>query len=218
MSKPKSNKYRSIADKEEERAGLSKLSISFEYLDLDSEEFFIHGLESAYYRHFFDCLNRLQQSTEKEIREQTHPSLTPKSIFNGKSRMDHFPDYVAERIARKLLIETQDEDDAKARASEITKSHAFEVRVTKSQGRLHGFLWSNSFHIVWIDPFHNLHPREVDGVRTLADNSTARGVTLDGVNALRHENTELKEKCAKLERDLDEQQEILDSWIAERAE
>jgi len=217
MSKPKSNKYRLIADREEERAGSSRLGISFEYLDLSSDEFFIHGLEPAYYQHFFDCLSRIQQSTEKEIREQTHSSLIPKSIFNGKSRLDQFPDCVVERIAHKLLVETQDEEDAKAMALEITKSHAFEVRVTKSQGRLHGFLWSNSFHVVWIDPFHNLHPRAADGVRTSSDKSTTRVVTLDGVNTLRDENVKLKEKCFELERRLTEQQEILDSWIAEGA-
>lgn len=214
MARPSASKYRAIADREEGQASAAKLRISFEYLDLDSKEFFVHGLDCNFYKLFFGCLDRIQQSSEREIREQTHPSLAPKSIFNGKSRLAQFPQDVVERVAQKLLIETEDLEDATARALEITKSHAFEVRVTKANGRLHGFLWSNAFHLIWIDPLHNLHPRSADGVRGAPDHASGRVLSIEEVNALRTENQKLVSRCRDYEKSFAEQQEILDLWMS----
>ena len=72
------NKYKKIADHDAKAISDEKLKLSFEYLDWDSEEFFFHGMEQKYYQKFFECLTILKSSTEKDITQQIHPSLSPK--------------------------------------------------------------------------------------------------------------------------------------------
>ncbi|RWU09216.1 hypothetical protein EGC76_09875 [Pseudidiomarina gelatinasegens] len=154
------SKYADIADRDAESVSQEKLKVSFENIDFNSEEFFFHGLDPHYYSKFFNCISELQRSKESEIAQQTHPSLSPKSIFNTKTSIkDSFPDCVIENVKQKLYIETRDDQDSMNRALEIT-SRAFEVSLGKNHGRLHGFLWNNTFYVVWIDPAHNLFPMD----------------------------------------------------------
>jgi hypothetical protein len=85
------NKFAGIAAKDAEAVNSEKLKISFEYLDWETDEFFFHGLEAGYYQKFFECLTQIKQSVERDILEQTHPSLTPKSIFNKDGTKNEFP-------------------------------------------------------------------------------------------------------------------------------
>ena len=152
------NKFASIADQDAKIVAEERLRVSFEYIDWESEEFFFHGMEIKYYQKFFDCIETIKSSKEKQITEQTHPSLSPKSIFNsGTAIKNSFPEHIIEKIKSKLFVETRDEETSKAKANEIA-SRAFEVRVTKNYGRIHGFIWNNTFNIVWLDPAHNLYP------------------------------------------------------------
>ncbi|WP_367154237.1 hypothetical protein [Methylomonas sp. HYX-M1] len=152
------NRYANIADRDAKRVSEEKLKLSFVYIDWDSEEFFFHGLESQYYQKFFWCMSELQSATERQIAQQTHPSLRPKSIFNSDTSIKNaFPVSVIERVKQQLFVETRDEAAAADQAKEIT-ARAFEVSLSKNYGRVHGFLWNNTFHIVWVDPAHNLFP------------------------------------------------------------
>ena len=99
----KSNKYKRIADLEAQAVSDEKLSVSFEYIDWETEEFFFHGMEVKYYQKFFACICKINQCREREILEQTHPSLSPKSIFNSDSSIKNsFPESVISRIKDKL--------------------------------------------------------------------------------------------------------------------
>jgi len=46
------------------------------------------------------------------------------------------------------------------------RDHCLQFRISKSEGRVHGFTIGNTFYIVWLDPHHNLYPRERHGGRT----------------------------------------------------
>ena len=136
------NKFASIADQDAKTVAEERLRVSFEYIDWESEEFFFHGMEIKYYQKFFDCIETIKSSKEKQITEQTHPSLSPKSIFNsGTAIKNSFPEHIIEKIKSKVFVETRDEETSKAKANEIA-SRAFEVRVTKNYGRIHGFIWN----------------------------------------------------------------------------
>lgn len=149
-----------IACDDADKVSKEKLKVSFEYLDWDSEEFFFHGMQIKYYQKFFDCITAIKSSTEKKIIEQTHESLNPKSIFNTSSSIkDSFPDVVISKIKDKLFVQTRDVEGAMSQAKEIA-SRAFEVSLSKNYGRLHGFIWNNTFNIVWFDPAHNLFPMD----------------------------------------------------------
>jgi hypothetical protein len=193
------NKIAFTADQDARIIAEERLRVSFEYIDWDSEEFFFHGMEVSYYQKFFNCIATIQSSKEREITEQTHPSLFPKSIFNTKTSIrQSFPIQVTEKIKDKLFVQTRDEQSSLDQAEEIV-SRAFEVRLGKNHGRIHGFIWNNTFNIVWFDPAHNLYPMK-NGIKKHIDAATVRCFSPDEVlrlqekiKALQEENTELYE-------------------------
>jgi hypothetical protein len=195
----RNNKYRLIADADAQFAFEEKLKVSFEYIDWDTEEFFFHGMEVKYYQKLFDCIVEITKSREKDIIEQTHPSLRPKSIFNSSSSIKNsFPESVIAKIKDKLFIQTRNEESSKAQAIEIA-SRAFEVSLSKAYGRIHGFVWNNTFYIVWFDPAHNLYPmrfgitKHIDAaiVRCFSPEEALR--LQDKIKELQDENAELYE-------------------------
>ena len=157
MADKGSGRIRKLADKEFAQNEQERLRVSFEFIDWDTELFFLHGLEAEFYSRLFDCLNTIQSSTEDQLAKQNHPGLTCKAIFKSDTGThDCFPAQVVERIEKKLTKE-KSEEYAKSEATRIA-SLAFEVSMGKNQGRLHGFLWNKSFNLVWFDPAHNLYP------------------------------------------------------------
>lgn len=194
---PSKNKYKSIADSDAQSVKNENLKVSFEYIDWDTEAFFFHGMEVKYYQKVFDCIVELTKSKEKDIIEQTHPSLRPKSIFNSSSSIKNsFPEKVIEKIKDRLFIQTRNEDLSKEQAIEIV-SRAFEISLSKNYGRIHGFIWNNTFHIVWFDPAHNLYPMR-DGVTKHKDAATVRCFSPEEVLRLQDKIKELQAENAEL--------------------
>ena len=195
------NKFASIADQDAKIVAEERLRVSFEYIDWESEEFFFHGMEIKYYQKFFDCIETIKSSKEKQITEQTHPSLSPKSIFNsGTAIKNSFPEHIIEKIKSKLFVETRDEETSKAKANEIA-SRAFEVRVTKNYGRIHGFIWNNTFNIVWLDPAHNLYSIK-SGITKHRDAATIKCFSPDECLRLQEKIRELDQEIAELYEEL----------------
>lgn len=191
------NKFASIADQDAKIVAEERLRVSFEYIDWESEEFFFHGMEIKYYQKFFDCIETIKSSKEKQITEQTHPSLSPKSIFNsGTAIKNSFPEHIIEKIKSKLFVETRDEESSLAQANEIA-SRAFEVRVTKNYGRIHGFIWNNTFNIVWLDPAHNLYSIK-SGITKHRDAATIKCFSPDECLRLQETIRELQQEIAEL--------------------
>ena len=197
------NKYRRIADSDAQSVSDEQLKVSFEYIDWDAEEFFFHGMEVKYYQKVFACISEVRQCRERDIVVQTHPSLSPKSIFNSSSSIkDSFPASVLSKIKDKLYVETKDEESSSAKAIEIA-SRAFEISPSKNYGRIHGFVWNNTFHIVWFDPAHNLYPMK-SGIRKHKDAAVVKCFSPDEalrlqtvIKELQQENAELYEALAE---------------------
>ncbi|NEQ66624.1 MAG: hypothetical protein F6K21_14175 [Symploca sp. SIO2D2] len=197
MSKNTKNKYRRIADSDAQAVSDEKLRVSFEYIDWNTEEFFFHGMEVKYYQKMFACVCEISKCKESDITEQSHPSLSPKSIFNSSSSVrDSFPESIISQIQEKLFIQTRDKNSSRAQAIEIA-SRAFEVSLSKNYGRLHGFIWNNTFHIIWFDPAHNLYPMR-SGITKHKDAATVKCFAPDEILRLQSKIKELQEENAEL--------------------
>lgn len=211
------NKYESPSNAAHAQAAAVKIRVSFEYLNFASPHFFVHGLEAEHYHKLFECFHTLAESTEEQITTQTHPSLSPKSIFNNeKSTFKRFPIEIEGRIFDKLKFEKRGlitagnaakkekpitEQDVAIMAEKEAKqiiNQAFEVRIGKNYGRVHGIVWNKAFHVVWIDPAHNLYPLEKYGVRDHQKYATVVGFGPDQVANLQEENRELTHQINEL--------------------
>ncbi|WP_122279708.1 hypothetical protein [Pseudomonas syringae group genomosp. 3] len=214
----KNNKYSAPANTAHAEAAAVKMRVSFEYLDLSSQHFFVHGLEAEHYQKLFDCFHTLAEATEEQITKQNHPSLTAKSIFNtGTGSFSRFPVDVENRISEKLKGEKRSlnlmgnnstkpkvlsEEEITALAAKEARQivgQAFEVRIGKSYGRLHGIVWNKAFHVVWIDPAHNLYPSKDYGVRLHREYATVPGYGPDAVAQVKHENRALTDEYNALQ-------------------
>jgi hypothetical protein len=191
------SRYEYIADNDAESVLEEKLRLSFEFIDWSADEFFFHGMEESYYQKFFSCLSEIKRAKEKEITQQIHPSLSPKSIFNTETAIkDSFPEEVVSKLQEKLFVQTRDRDEAWSQAEEIA-SRAFEISLSKNYGRIHGFIWNNTFNIVWFDPAHNLYPMK-SNVKKHKDVASVRCFSPDEVKRLQEVIKELQEENAEL--------------------
>ena len=202
MVMPKKS-LKSIADRDAAIIENERLKVSFEYICWDNKEFFFHGLDEKDYQKYFACFNEITKYKEKDIQQQTAPSLTPKSIFDTEtSTYSCFPASIKNKIATKLRVETKDESEALKSAEGILK-RAFELRVGKNYGRVHGFLWNNIFYVIWLDPAHNLYPMQ-RGITEPSEFCKIRSVSIDSLHELRSLVECQSKKIIELESDLDE--------------
>lgn len=147
-----------------------KVDVSFKFLDLKTDGFFVHGIDQKYYEKLFEAFNRISEHTVDEIKTRTASGLTPKPINWDYEHITQkgFPASVPKNIS----------------------DCAFEIRVTKELGRVHGFIFNNTFYVVWIDPAHNLFPgveqNRLRKVRSAADYITIKCFSAEEFNALTH--------------------------------
>ncbi|MEN8265366.1 MAG: hypothetical protein ABFR82_18125 [Nitrospirota bacterium] len=154
-------------------------------------------MEEKYYHKFFECITILKSSTEKDITQQVHPSLSPKSIFNTNTSIkSSFPERVISKLKAKLFVQTRDNDSSEAQAKEIA-DRAFEISLSKNYGRIHGFVWNNTFHVVWFDPAHNLFPMK-KGITKHKDAATVKCFAPEECLRLQKKIKELQEEYEEL--------------------
>lgn len=163
MAKKKvdSSVLRNFAEDSYRKISNEKLRISFKFVDWESEEFFLHGLTKKYYELLFDAFNDIQNCTADDIKQQTHPRLMPKFInWKGDSTITRssFPDKIKNSLRPQC---GNDENELQKQYEEMIRD-SFELRVAKGYGRIHGFIFDNTFYIVWFDPAHNLFPGRDD--------------------------------------------------------
>jgi hypothetical protein len=93
------------------------------------------------------------------------------------------------------------------------KIRAFELRVKKNQGRIHGFIFSKTFYVVWIDPAHNLFPGKGKLPVEKKDYIQIKAVSPDAVNLLTDEREKLKSEILSLEKKLSETEQAFEDLI-----
>nr|WP_297532875.1 hypothetical protein [uncultured Roseateles sp.] len=133
------------------------LRVSFEFIDWETDLFFLHGFDAEFYVRLFTCLQTIQTCTVEQMAKKQLPSLGCKAIFKTDTgSRDGFPERIVARIAM-MLSKDQSSLDPEQEARHVVQQ-AFEVSMGKNQGRLHGFLWNTAFNLVWFDPAHDLYP------------------------------------------------------------
>lgn len=153
----------SISKKEEIKR--KKLQISYRFIEHHTDYFFLHGLSKDYYIHLTETLEKIQNITEDDLRQQRDcQGLIPKTLnFQSPNiTKDCFPigkeSLIYSFVKNKTKIEngTEDEKVIDSNLKEFVKN-AFELRLSTNYGRIHGFVYQNIFYIIWFDPAHNLY-------------------------------------------------------------
>jgi len=211
----KKTKIHKFVEESHRKVTREKLKISFEFVDWDSEEFFIHGLTKKYYELLFDAFCDIQKSTANEIKQQKHPRLIPKYInWNGDNTITKhsFP----EKIKLSLIPQCgNNEDELQKQFEEMTRD-SFELRIAKGYGRIHGFILDNTFYVIWFDPAHNLFPGRDDKGRIqkikLPDKvAFVKTFCSKEINRIKELNITLYAENQKLMQENKELMEILDT-------
>lgn len=221
MSRPDKriiDKVKGLSNKSHYAIEAERLSISFEYLDWDTELFFVHGLSEKYYHHLFNLFCEVKKSIADHIKLQTHPRLHPKCIrWKNASYItqDSFPSSITDRIKTSLKNQSREsEEDLKKQVEEVIKD-SFELMVAKNYGRVHGFLFANKFHVVWFDPAHNLFPgKDENGkerlVRLPKDVEEVRTFCPEEINRIKDLNISLATENEMLKKENEELTRLLD--------
>lgn len=206
-----------LSDKAHNAVETEKLSICFDYLDWDTEAFFVHGLSEKYYHHLFALFCEIKKSVPDQIKLGTHPSLNPKSIrwkTASYITQDSFPPLVIDKIKRSLKSQSEgSEEDLMKQVEEVTKD-SFELMVAKNYGRIHGFLFANKFHVVWFDPAHNLFPGKDYGkerpIKLPKDVLEIKTFCPEEINRIKELNISLATENEKLRKENEELMQMLD--------
>ncbi|MFB2921793.1 MULTISPECIES: hypothetical protein [Aerosakkonema] len=216
MAKKKieSSVFKSFAEDSYRQISNEKLRISFKFVDWESEEFFLHGLNKKYYELLFDAFNDIQNSTADDIKQQTHPRLMPKFInWKGDSTITRsaFPDKIKDSLRPQC---GNDENELQKQYEEMTRD-SFELRVAKGYGRIHGFIFDNTFYIVWFDPAHNLFPGRDDKGRDRktklpSEVAQVKSFSPEEVNRIKELNIALSEENQRLRQENAELMQLLD--------
>ena len=152
-----------------------KLIFSFRFLDKTHEAFNLGNTKENWYISLLDIL--------KEVSSLTRTQLV---VENRHFYEAHIHEWV------KLDYKYDYSDDF------LEQVECLQFRLSKSRGRVHGFIIGNRFYIVWLDPHHNLYPSEKHGGRKFYNNP------LNCYDQLLAEHTELKHQCQELSELLEE--------------
>jgi hypothetical protein len=186
---------------------LQLLRVSFEFIDWETDLFFLHGFDSEFYIRLFTCLQTIQTCTFEQMATKTHPSLRCKAIFKTQTgSRSAFPQSVISKITT-MLNRERSSPDPELEALHVAQQ-AFEVSMGKNQGRLHGFLWNTAFNLVWFDPAHNLYPGE-QRIRGPRDVMQLKAGSHEQLLRLKTENEALVAENNRLAREFDE---LLSAW------
>lgn len=131
--------YRKLAEQSDSSAKADLTKISFKYIDWSNQSFFLHGGTEDYYQQLTGCIQRILE--------------TSVGAWTANGPLGHFIkpiDWAHPTIAHSKF--------KPGGVAEEMLLHCFEIRISKSHGRLHGFIHMGTFFIVWFDPCHNLFP------------------------------------------------------------
>lgn len=118
---------------EEEKGEDKKIKISFQFFDRSNELFNLGETEKEWFINLLDALKLLSNITRRQLSGEYKNKFQPhpygnKEILNCKDAMLTNPQY-----------------------------EAWQLRLNKSQGRLHGFFVENTYYIRFLDRWHNMY-------------------------------------------------------------
>lgn len=113
-----------------------KIKISYEFLDTTNDLFGLGGIEKEWYSDLMGELKMLTSITRKQLFGEYKKKFKPHPY--SKVDLLNYKD--------EFLINPQYE--------------AFQLRLTKSTGRIHGFFVGNIFYIRFFDRWHNMYDVE----------------------------------------------------------
>ena len=119
--------------KEENRGQDKKIKISFQFFDRKNKLFNLGEIEKEWFIDLLDVLQLLSSITRKQLSGEYYGKFHPHpydnvDILNCKDDMLTNPQY-----------------------------EAWQLRLDKSHGRLHGFFVENTYYIRFIDRWHNMY-------------------------------------------------------------
>lgn len=106
----------------------NKLKLSFEFFDRTHKAFNLGGVSVEWFVTLYDMLKEWTSKNWSELKKITSFDIHPKT--SGWKYT--FPFEGAEQLEQ------------------------FQIRVSRSKGRVHGFILDGTFYIVWLDPHHNM--------------------------------------------------------------
>lgn len=118
------------------------LLFTFQFFDRDHEAFNLGHTEKDWYISLMDCLREVCRINRHEL------MVVQKNHYQA-----HVHDW------DKLDYKYKLDDDF------LIQVECCQFSLTKSTGRVHGFIIGNRFYVVWLDPHHNLYPSERHGGR-----------------------------------------------------
>lgn len=119
-------------------AGVATINFSFQYIDAGHEKFSFNAQNAAYFCKVLDRLKALSTMTEREF-----------TADRGGSLKSHPIDW----------RHTSEPDGFQNLNEQFQSYTPYQFAVSRNEhGRVHGFFIGNVFHIVWLDPDHQLYP------------------------------------------------------------
>lgn len=147
-----------------------KLTFSFRFFDRSHEFFNLGGTCIEWCFTLFDILSEVSKQTKNELLTINRNFYDTHLLDWGKtSTKFNFDDNILEQY------------------------DAYQFRLGKSKGRVHGFIIGNCFYIVWLDPSHNLYPDDkYGGIKTYQFNPSCHEKLLEKILDLENKNNDLK--------------------------
>ncbi|MGI9952325.1 hypothetical protein V3F56_08175 [Moorellaceae bacterium AZ2] len=115
---------------------------SFQFFDRKHERFNLGGIDGSWFVGLLDALADITSKNRHEFIQDRQHYRPHKHDWNKLDTRYNLPPEVWEQIGEDGTIQ---------------------FRLTKSSGRVHGFMIGNRFYVVWLDPHHNLYPSEKHG-------------------------------------------------------
>lgn len=113
-----------------------KIKISFEVFAREVKLFNLGSATSEWYISLFDTLNHLTSITKKQLFSEYYSKYEPHH-YEGKINLKD-----------EYLLNEQISDEA------------YQLRISKSKGRIHGFFVGNTYYIRFLDNEHNMYDSE----------------------------------------------------------
>ncbi|WP_296231477.1 hypothetical protein [uncultured Pseudomonas sp.] len=113
------------------------LSFSFRYMDRQHQKFDYSGRDAAYFCKVIERLSALSSLTVQQLHAERSPALRAHPI---------------------AWDDTTEPEGFGHLNEQLRESRPYQFSISSNaHGRVHGFFLDHVFHVVWLDPNHNLY-------------------------------------------------------------